>query len=442
MTPHYGQAFLSRPAARAQRTAAGLVAAALVAWSVKFGVDAQQAIPHLPALIPVWVVIMMLTQGFTALLLGFQASQLRHVTLAMLAGGYTFMCLGSLLKILAYPGVASANGWAIAQGWLPWLNVLIHYVFPPWVLLAVWQMDRQTKGWVLWSAWLVPTLVAPVLAFVLFQQTDLPILWQHHHYTGLLQYTLLPLNVGLVAAVLGVMSLQTRLRTRLHLWLGVVLIAQMCEVGLSTLAGHPLTVGGVGAQVISATASVVLLGALLWDIHDIHRTLQHTNAQLHAHATFDHLTGALMRRPFFEAVAAALESPSCALIMMDVDHFKAYNDAYGHLAGDVCLSTVVQAARVSLPKKGVALGRLGGEEFAVLLTGPAVQKADLLAETVRAAVWREHVPHSRSIQQAWVTVSVGWSLAHRGDTAETLVERADQALYQAKREGRNQVCKG
>lgn len=265
-------------------------------------------------------------------------------------------------------------------------------------------------------------------------------MWQQHSFTPLHQYTLLPLNLACVAAVLGIMSVQTRLRTRLHLWLAVVLLAQMCEVGVSLRAGHLMTVGGLGAQLVSALAAVVLLGALLWDIHDIHRTLQHTNAQLHAHATFDHLTGALMRRPFFQALNEALQKGHCALIMMDVDHFKAFNDSFGHLAGDVCLASVVQAARSALPKKDMAVGRLGGEEFAILLTGKAADRAEIWAETVRGAVWREHIPHARAVQQAWVTVSVGWGKGREGDTAEALVERVDQALYRAKHAGRNQVC--
>jgi diguanylate cyclase (GGDEF)-like protein len=237
----------------------------------------------------------------------------------------------------------------------------------------------------------------------------------------------------------------TRMRTRLHLWLAVVLVAQVCEMFLALFSGGQQTLGWFGARALWCGASVTLLCALLWDIHDIHRNLQRMNARLHEHATFDQLTGMLMRRPFFDRLAEAVthwqdKGHACVVLMLDVDHFKQFNDAFGHMAGDVCLTTVAEAVRQCLPKRGAEMGRLGGEEFAVVLTGKVAEKPAAAAELVRSAVWRQHLPHARTAGQPWVTISVGWGVPEKGQTPQQFVDTVDQALYRAKAGGRNQVA--
>ena len=445
MPNSYGQAFLSRPAARGQRVVALSVGAIMMLVTAVLSWSAQNSTPALPAMTPVWLVTMCLAQGFTGLLLGLQASHLRHATLALLAGAYTFVCSVSALQLFGYPGVFSTAGWEHTELLTPWLSLLSRFFFPLWALVAVWQLDRQMNRAVLWAAWLVPSLLAPLFIFCLIHFPQLPPLIVDHRYSDFLLHKALPSNLCLVLVVLALMIGLTRMRTRLHLWLAVVLVAQLCEMTLSLLGKGQFTVGWIGARAMSASASVVLLGALLWDIHDIHRNLQRMNARLHDHATFDQLTGVLMRRPFFDNLAKAMGSRrekggGCALLMLDVDYFKSFNDAFGHMAGDVCLSTVAQAVRQALPKHGISVGRLGGEEFAVLLTGKSAEKPAAMAEIVRSAVWRQHLPHARNSGQPWVTVSVGWGVPEPDQTAEQLVEVVDQALYRAKRAGRNQVC--
>jgi diguanylate cyclase (GGDEF)-like protein len=445
--PHsYGQAFLSRPAARPQRLAAMFVGAVLLAATAVLGSHASLPTIILPGLTPAWLVTLCLAQGFTGLLLGLQASHLRHPTLALLAGAYTFTFALNVLQLMGTPGVFSLQGWFALAPLVPWLNLVSHFFFPLWALLAVWQLNHSLQRGVLWVAWLVPTLLGPVAVGVLHWAGPwLPALLEDHTFLPLLTHAAMPLNAVELIVVMTLMVWQTRMRTRLHLWLAVVLMAQLCEVALTVFADGPSTIGGVGAQCLSACASVILLGALLWDIHDIHLNLQRMNARLHDHATFDQLTGALMRRPFYDQLGQALDErahkgTSCAVLMFDVDHFKAFNDDFGHMAGDVCLTTVADAVLQVLPKQGAALGRLGGEEFAVLLVGKEAQRAPELAENVRLAVLRQRLPHARSSGLAWVTISVGWGQAMSQQTAEQLVERADQALYRAKRGGRNQVC--
>ena len=159
----------------------------------------------------------------------------------------------------------------------------------------------------------------------------------------------------------------------------------------------------------------------------------------------DPLTGIANRRRFDEALTA--EWSRCqrngaplALIMIDVDHFKAYNDLYGHLAGDECLRRVAAmlAERTGRPADLVA--RYGGEEFVALLPEIDREHALAMAERMRAAIHAAALPHAAT-DHGRVTVSLGVAAPHpsRDQHPEQLVERADRALYRAKEEGRNRA---
>jgi diguanylate cyclase (GGDEF)-like protein len=161
--------------------------------------------------------------------------------------------------------------------------------------------------------------------------------------------------------------------------------------------------------------------------------------ELRAIAKSDHLTGALTRRGFLaeaDAARALFERHRRprTLVMLDIDHFKAVNDGYGHPAGDAVLRTVVAACRGALREEDV-LGRIGGEEFAMLLaeTGPA--EAMAAAERFRALVERVEIPLDPPLR---VTASFGVApLAPGFVTSEAWLAEADAALYAAKRAGRN-----
>jgi diguanylate cyclase (GGDEF)-like protein len=126
--------------------------------------------------------------------------------------------------------------------------------------------------------------------------------------------------------------------------------------------------------------------------------------------------------------------------MIDVDHFKLFNDTYGHPEGDVCLSRLGETlAGVAAETTGFA-GRYGGEEFCLLLPNTDASRASEIGEMVRAAVQNLAMPHSTSSYQA-VTVSVGVACTKPNDSQQPgdLIEAADAALYAAKHRGRNAV---
>jgi diguanylate cyclase (GGDEF)-like protein/hemerythrin-like metal-binding protein len=187
------------------------------------------------------------------------------------------------------------------------------------------------------------------------------------------------------------------------------------------------------------------LSARLQDLEEARRTaevankgLQRALDQLEQVASIDQLTGAWNRRRFEEAVLSEIalahrRRDPLALIMFDLDHFKRVNDTFGHGAGDVVLASTAQTVRQQL-RLSDALIRWGGEEFLVMAPATRLEGALGLAEKLRAAVAAIDYP---TIGQ--VTMSLGVSEYALGEGLEEWIARTDQALYQAKAQGRNRV---
>jgi diguanylate cyclase (GGDEF)-like protein len=170
-----------------------------------------------------------------------------------------------------------------------------------------------------------------------------------------------------------------------------------------------------------------------------------TNDRLTVMASIDMLSGLANRRGFqsrldFEWLKAQQYGSELSLLMIDVDHFKLFNDTYGHPEGDVCLSRLGETlAAIAAETQGFA-GRYGGEEFCLLLPNTDSSRALEIGEMVRAAVQNLAMPHCTSSYEA-VTVSVGVACTKPNDTQQPgdLIEAADAALYAAKHRGRNAV---
>jgi diguanylate cyclase (GGDEF)-like protein len=167
------------------------------------------------------------------------------------------------------------------------------------------------------------------------------------------------------------------------------------------------------------------------------------NRRLRGLVTFDQLTGARTRPAFFEAAAGELErarryGAPLAVVAFDLDHFKSVNDTLGHGAGDRVLGALGDTCRAEL--RGVdVFGRLGGEEFAVLLPAADLAAARLIAERLRAAL--EQTDWSERVGTRRVTASFGVTCVDTADASiGPALDRADRALYEAKRSGRNRVC--
>ncbi len=171
-----------------------------------------------------------------------------------------------------------------------------------------------------------------------------------------------------------------------------------------------------------------------------------TNMLLSDLSLTDPLTGAANRRAFEECIERESRSvlrrgTTLALLMIDIDNFKQYNDNNGHLMGDTCLRTVAKAIAHQLKRPTDVLARYGGEEFAVILPDTTLEGAKHLAEILRQAIENLRVEDRGKDVQGLVTVSIGISCSETNVpfTTNSLVNSADTALYQAKHEGKNRV---
>ena len=138
------------------------------------------------------------------------------------------------------------------------------------------------------------------------------------------------------------------------------------------------------------------------------------------------------------------EGKPISLLMIDVDNFKAYNDHYGHGAGDSCLRRIAQCLGDSLMRPGDVVGRYGGEEFLVILPGCDQEGAVMVGEKIRQNVEALNIPHNFSRVADHVTISAGGKSMQCEDeeVCGDVLLQADQALYQAKEQGRNRVVAG
>lgn len=162
----------------------------------------------------------------------------------------------------------------------------------------------------------------------------------------------------------------------------------------------------------------------------------------------DGLTGLANRRNFDDRLKADWSlaqrtETDISLLFIDIDHFKQFNDAYGHQMGDDCLKCVAETVADQALRPADLPARYGGEEFAIILPGTSLKGAGLVAERVRKAVYDLNYPHSGNSAADQVTISIGVSslIPETSQQASCLIEAADQALYRAKEKGRNRVVK-
>jgi diguanylate cyclase len=158
----------------------------------------------------------------------------------------------------------------------------------------------------------------------------------------------------------------------------------------------------------------------------------------------DQLTGLANRKHFDQSLEAEIDAAmrrgdKVSLIMCDIDHFKKFNDTYGHQTGDQVLRLVGSAINGAVKGRDIA-ARYGGEEFGVILPNTALQSAVTVANQIRTAVMaKELIKRSTGESLGRITMSAGVAMSREGDTRDSLIERSDMALYASKRNGRNRV---
>lgn len=175
-----------------------------------------------------------------------------------------------------------------------------------------------------------------------------------------------------------------------------------------------------------------------------HIRLKQTTDMLEAMAWMDGLTGIPNRRRFDQTLESEWKRAQrnhlrLAAILVDVDYFKAYNDCYGHGAGDICLKQVATLLTTTVSRPGDLVARYGGEEFVILMPETDLEGARLIAEQLCLRVASRQIPHAASSVLGWVTISAGYAVVmpRTEHAPSSLVDEADRMLYLAKDSGRN-----
>jgi diguanylate cyclase (GGDEF)-like protein len=445
------------PATRRQALFASICALAILLTLALAAPRAREALPAIAPFMPMCALTVFTTSGIAAFLLGARFAATRVAMLAALGGAYAFTAIAVALQLLMFPGVFARTG---LLGALPhsaaWMWVFWHGGFPVLVIVAELVRKRlpaapfarerlDARGWLLIAG---PAAVAALLG-VLVTHVDLappfsdvatspsPAAALTNNLAGIV---ILALNVIAIALVL----LKGRLRLVLDLWIVVALLASLVDTALNTLSIERFTLGWYVARVFSMFAPGVLVCVLVWEVTALYRQLAEEHASLIRASARDALTRVYNRSYFDEQFRQAFDRATrsglpLTLIMIDVDHFKHYNDAFGHLHGDACLGAVAGALAGTLRQPGGFVARYGGEEFALVLPDTDAHEASSLAENARAAVEQLGIPSPAAGGLVTVSAGCATSDAIAAASPTALIEAADAALYAAKRAGRNRV---
>lgn len=250
-------------------------------------------------------------------------------------------------------------------------------------------------------------------------------------------------------AVLGIDFLAAVLLFRLpnqtpeQLWLTVGMLAACFDVWLTFHGTDRFSLGWYVSKLGSLLTSMAVLVSLFADLTLLYRRVLQTNQLLASLAHQDGLTGLANRRKFDQVLElewrrAHRFGQPLSLLMIDVDYFKKYNDRFGHIGGDECLRAVATILQDCAQRPGDLAARYGGEEFAIILPATGSAGAMELASQIRHRLSEAALPHPDA-QSGYISVSIGVSTVGAGSAiqAEALIRTADEALYLAKKEGRN-----
>ncbi len=366
-----------------------------------------------------------------------------------LGAAYLFVCLTFITMPAAFPA-----GWADAQliggtSSSGWIYVLWHLGFGLAIIrfARLAARDPPPPASLPWS---IAGVVAAAVACVLIATVGEPFLpklvWHHGQvssYTSSYEAAEFVALVATVAALVALTGLPKRSGARI--WVSAAMVANGLDLWLSMLRAGRFTLVWYLARIGTLLPAVLLLIVLLYEIVQLQNQAAAANRVLTPLARTDGLTGLANRRTFDEMLAiewtrALRTQQTLALLMIDLDHFKAFNDRYGHQRGDACLQLVAAVLQAQTRRPGDLAARYGGEEFALLLPAADPQKAVLIANLVQTSVQALMLRHEGSAN-GFVTVSIGaasW-VPEAGSDPASLLRCADQRLYQAKAEGRNRA---
>lgn len=409
---------------------------------------ASKALPIWTGFVPTICMLLFVTGSITSLLLALHARATGERLLLGLTGVFAFNAAMPIAYLAVFPGGLGPFGLELGPTTAAFEVKSIWFSGHALVMLGAialgqgcaTQWNRGKIHIALALAFLLPALFALAVALI----TDT----RPFVTDPLRQWPMAVLKIGGVLHLVNAawLTWRTRLADPMQLWLVVSLLAWAAETLLFIESHRPFTVGWYGANLLQLAGSVSFLSAVVWQLHQVYRQFEHATRRLSVLASRDGLTELLNRRQFDLEIAREIartqrKRAPLSLILLDIDYFKAFNDTFGHPAGDRCIQTVARAIERCARRPGDVAARYGGEEFAVILPDTPASGALHIAEQIRQGVLAAQIPAGKSVANGWVSVSIGVATADDGGapSVRALLTAADAALYQAKARGRNQA---
>jgi diguanylate cyclase (GGDEF)-like protein len=406
-------------------------------------------LPQCPGFLPAFGGMTLVGDLITAALLFSQAQAARDRSTAHLGTAYLFSVMAIVPHLLAFPGVFAVQPIIGASASATWLWCIWHAGFA--VCVTRYAVRRGKAGT---GKLHLPLIVAAVAAgvFVLTLAVTiglpyLPEIIQGGGYSRLNSLGIGPFVLACNATALAIVLVRLRGRTTVDLWLCVAMLTATLDVLLGLYGGGRFTLGWYVSRLLSLGTGITVLVALLAELTALFSKISGMNEHLQLLSVTDGLTQIANRRGFDEALdrawrSAEREATAVSLLMVDIDHFKGFNDTYGHPAGDECLRRVAALISSHARRPYDTAARIGGEEFALLMPTTEEAGAAMIAERLRAGIESLVIPNAGS-RIGHLTISGGTATqrpySHHPGPA-ILTEAADQSLYQAKTTGRNRIA--
>jgi diguanylate cyclase (GGDEF)-like protein len=404
---------------------------------------------------------MIVTASFVAMLVSatisrtqFRATNLP--TLALLSNLFGVCALLLLPELALTPHVFSSDGFGLGMQTAMWLWIVGHATFIAIALAyAIGEATLSKRVYDIGAARtlggrfavLATTPAAIAAAAVVLAHGKLPFIGDEGGFSPLFHRFVEPGLLGVAALAFVILCAATRLRHTTSLWFAVILVAFGVDVwaGSDALA-QTFSLGWYAALAAGTVGHTIYLAVQLRNANQQLVAFAADKRSLIETTLRDPLTGLLNRRGFDERfddilTESRLRGKAASIVIFDIDHFKVFNDGFGHPAGDDALKKIAGAIANVANRNNDACCRIGGEEFAIVLGETDASGAMTVAERIRSNVMRLRLPQNPEFGDM-LTVSVGTATAFADAVIDSgeLYSRADRALYKAKRMGRNRIA--